>query len=77
MGAENPGPSFISEGPIHPIGRTTFPCVDYFSGLLMANTEVFVVLRSSLILMTVSPESAARFRRWAAFAYFVAPNGVK
>lgn len=33
MGAENPGPSFISEGRIHPIGRTTFPCVDYFSGL--------------------------------------------
>jgi hypothetical protein len=34
MGAENPRPSFISEGRIHPIGRTTFPCVDYFSSLL-------------------------------------------
>ena len=34
MGAENPGPSLTSEGRIHPIGRTTFPSVDYFSGLL-------------------------------------------
>ena len=34
MGAENPGPALTSEGRIHPIGRTTFPSVDYFSGLL-------------------------------------------
>lgn len=43
MGAENLGPSFISEGRIHPIGRTTFPCVDYFSGLLGVWSQRVVV----------------------------------
>lgn len=33
MGAANTGPSLTSEGRIHPVGSTTFPCVDYFSGL--------------------------------------------
>ena len=48
MGAENPGPSFISEGPIHPIGRTTFPCVDYFSGLLDQALEALITDRAYL-----------------------------
>ena len=34
MEIENLGPSLTSEGCIHPIGRTTFPRVDYFSTLL-------------------------------------------
>lgn len=34
MEAENLGPALTSEGRIHPIGRTTFPSVDDFSGLL-------------------------------------------
>jgi len=34
-----PDPFLTCEGPIHPIGRITFPRVDYFSGLLGADLE--------------------------------------